>query len=96
MAGREELRATVPRLGLDAPLPGGGTLRDIAGEVLAIARAGLNARGKLNAAGDNEGGFLAPLDEIVTRGKVPAEMLLERYHGEWQGDVARVYEEKSF
>ena len=45
MAGREALRNAVPKLALDAPLPGGGTLRDIAGEVLAIARAGLAARG---------------------------------------------------
>ena len=96
MAGREDLRTAVPKLGLDAPLPGGGTLRDIAAEVLAIARAGLNARGRLNGSGDNEAGFLAPLDEIVVRGKVPAEMLLERYHGEWQGDITRVYAEKSF
>jgi glutamate--cysteine ligase len=30
MEGREALRASVPKLALDAPLPGGGTLRDIA------------------------------------------------------------------
>jgi glutamate--cysteine ligase len=96
MDGRERLRAEVPRLALDAPIPGGGTLRDIAGQVLDIARSGLNARGKLNSVGDNESGFLGPLDDIVARGKVPAELLLERFHGEWQGDVSRVYGEKSF
>lgn len=93
MAGREELRNAVPRLGLDAPLPGGGTLRDIAGEVLAIARAGLTARARLNAAGDNETGFLEPLEEIVASGKVPAQRLLDKFHGEWGGDISRVYEE---
>ena len=99
MEGREVLRASVPKLALDAPLPnsfrgGGGTLRDIAGEVLAIARAGLNARGQLNAAGDNESGFLGPLDDIVASGKVPAEVLLEKFHGEWGGDLSRVYDER--
>ena len=94
MAGREALRSSVPKLGLDAPLPGGGTLRDIAAEVLAIARSGLNARGRLNGAGDNESGFLAPLDEIVASGKVPAQLLLDKYHGEWGGDLSRVYEEE--
>jgi glutamate--cysteine ligase len=93
MDGREALRASVPKLGLDAPLPGGGKLKDVAAEVLAIARSGLNARGKLNKAGDNESGFLAPLDEIVASGKVPAQRLLDKYHGEWGGDLSRVYEE---
>jgi len=94
MDGREALRNAVPKLALDAPLPGGGTLRDIAAEVLAIARSGLNARARLNAAGDNESGFLAPLDAIVASGKVPAQVLLDKFHGEWGGDLSRVYEER--
>ena len=93
MDGREALRSAVPKLGLNAPIPGGGTLRDIAGHVLAISRSGLNARGKLNSAGDNESGFLNPLDEIVASGKVPAQRLLDKFHGEWAGDMSRVYEE---
>jgi glutamate--cysteine ligase len=93
MAGREALRSAVPKLGLDAPLPGGGTLRDIASEVLAIARAGLSARARLNEAGDNETGYLEPLDEIVASGKVPAQRLLDKFHGEWSGDISRVYGE---
>ena len=96
MAGREALRAAVPKRGLDAPLPGGGTLRDIAGPVLAIARGGLAARACLNAAGDNETGYLLPLDEIVATGKTPAERLLDLYHGAWGGDLSRIYEAKSF
>jgi glutamate--cysteine ligase len=91
--GREALRSAVPRLGLDAPLPGGSRLRDIAGEVLAIARAGLAARARLNASGDNEAGFLEPLEEIVASGKVPAQRLLDKFAGEWAGDIARVYDE---
>ena len=93
MAGREALRAAVPKLGLDAPLPTGGTLRNIAREVLAIARSGLNARGALNEAGDNESGFLRPLDDIVASGKIPAQVLLDQYNGTWAGDIGRVYEE---
>ena len=94
MEGREALRAAVPKLALDAPLPGGGTLRDIAGEVLGIARSGLRARERFNAVGENETGFLAPLEEIVRSGKVPAQRLLDKYHGEWGGDISRVYEEQ--
>ena len=93
MNEREALRSAVPKLGLDAPLPGGGTLKDIARDVLAISRAGLNARGQLNKAGDNESGFLAPLDEIVASGKVPAQRLLDKFNGPWGGDISRVYED---
>ena len=91
MDDREALRSAVPKLALDAPIPGGRTLRDIAGEVLAIARSGLSARKRLNAAGDNETGFLDPLDDIVRTGKVPAQVLLDRYHGSWGEDVRQVY-----
>jgi glutamate--cysteine ligase len=93
MEERENLRGAVPRLGLAAQVPGGGTLRDLAGEALKIARGGLAARARLNSSGDNETGFLEPLDEIVASGRTPAERLLELYHGEWNGDISRVYEE---
>ena len=96
MAGREALRSAVPELALDAPLPGGGKLGDIAAEVLAISRAGLKARARLNANGLDETTFLAPLDEIASSGKVPAQRLLDRFHGEWAGDLSRIYDEKSF
>ncbi|WP_277982961.1 glutamate--cysteine ligase [Sphingomonas faeni] len=93
---RQALRDAVPKLGLNAPIAGGGKLRDIAGEVLDIAGAGLSARARFNRAGDNETGFLDPLREIVRSGKVPAEVLLEKYHGVWGGDVSKVYDEASF
>lgn len=91
MEEREKLRNDVPKLALDAEIPGGRRLHDLAKEVLAISRAGLAARGRLNSSGDNETGFLEPLDEIVASGKVPAQRLLEKYNGEWNGDVSRVY-----
>ena len=93
---RQSLRDAVPKLALGAPIPGGGQLRDIAGQVLDIAGAGLSARARFNRAGDNESGFLDPLREIVRSGKVPAEMLLDKYHGVWGGDVSKVYDESSF
>ena len=61
--------------------------------MVAISRSGLNARARLNSAGDNESGFLAPLEEIVASGKVPAQRLLDKFNGEWNGDISRVYEE---
>jgi glutamate--cysteine ligase len=93
MEAREALRDAVPEMALDAPIPGGRKLLDLAREVLPIARAGLSARGRLSTSGDNETGFLEPLEEIVESGKVPAQRLLDKFHGEWGGDIARVYEE---
>jgi glutamate--cysteine ligase len=93
MEEREALRDAGPRLALDAPVPGGGRLLDLAREVLPIARAGLSARARLSTSGDNETGFLEPLEEIVESGKVPAQRLLDKFHGEWGGDISRVYEE---
>ena len=96
MEERQILRDSVPKLALDAPIAGNRKLRDIAAEALDIARAGLSARARLNASGDNESGFLAPLDEIVASGQTHAERLLARYHGEWKGDLTRIYAEESF
>jgi hypothetical protein len=53
-------------------------------------------RNRLDASGNNETGFLDPLREVVASGKTPAALLLEKYHGEWGGDVSYVYDEMSF
>ena len=91
MEEREALRNAVPKEGLAASVPGGRTLQDLGKDVLAIARSGLTARARLNTGGDNETGFLQTLDEIVESGKSPAQRMLDRYHGEWGGDISRVY-----
>jgi glutamate--cysteine ligase len=93
---REKLRHEVPRLALEAVTPDGESMQDFAGRVLEIAAAGLTRRAKLNSAGDNEGGFLDPLHDVVATGMTPADRLLARYHNEWGGDVSRIYEEFSF
>ncbi len=96
IADQQKLRDDVPRLALDAAAPGGGTLHALAREVLDIADAGLKARDRRNAIGETEQGFLEPLREIVRTGKVPAQRLLDHYHGDWAADLSRVYDEMSF
>ncbi len=96
IAEREALRHIVPRKGLETPVPGGGTLRDLAAKVVEIASDGLTDRARLNAAGDNEGGFLDPLREVVTTGVTPADRMLDHFHNIWSGDVSRIYQELSF
>jgi glutamate--cysteine ligase len=92
----QQLREQVPKLALRAQAPGGGTVHDLARTVLEIASDGLARRARLNSAGDNESGFLDPLNEIVGSGKTPAERLLDKYYGEWNRDVSKVYSEMSF
>jgi len=93
---REDLRRAVPRLALDAVTPDGEPLREFAGRVLDIAADGLRSRARLSQAGDNEGGFLDPLREVVATGMTPADRLIARFAGEWHGDVRHIYEEMSF
>ena len=93
---RQRLRDEVPKLGLAATTPDGEPLLELGRRVLAIAESGLKSRARLNASGDNESGFLDPLREVLASGKTCAERLLERYRGEWNGDISRIYEEESF
>lgn len=89
---REAVRQSARVLGLRTPIPGGGSLQDLAKDVLAIARQGLSSRARLSVSGDNETGFISELEEIAASGVTPAERLLERYHGEWGRRVEPVFE----
>ena len=93
---RQRLRDAVPKQGLEARTPAGETLLELGNRILDISESGLNARARLNESGDNESGFLDPLREVLASGKTPAERLLDRFHGEWGGDIGRIYEEESF
>src|SRR3954449_10978907 len=93
---RERLRHEVPRLALDAVTPDGESMGSLAARALEIAAGGLKRRNEINSAGDNEGGFLDPLRDVIATGMTPADRLLARYNGEWQGDVSRIYDEFSF
>ncbi len=87
----EQLRADVPKLGLHAKIAG-RSVREIASEVLSLARAGLKRREHKLYDGRDESDFLDPLDEIVERGMTPAEELLKLYHGKWEGSVDPAFE----
>ena len=49
-----------------------------------------------NADGDNETGFLSPLQDVVDSGVTPAERKLGLYHGDWGGSVRPVFTECSY
>uniref|UniRef100_A0A8J4H9J2 Glutamate--cysteine ligase n=1 Tax=Acidicaldus sp. TaxID=1872105 RepID=A0A8J4H9J2_9PROT len=86
------LRPIVPRRGLAAPWAG-GTVRDLAREMVAIAAQGLSARACRDENGRDESMFLAPLQEIAAGGPSPAEFWLQRAERVWHGDIARIFPE---
>jgi glutamate--cysteine ligase len=92
----QRIRDEVPRLGLKARGPRGRSFQELGSVILDIAHDGLKARARLNGAGEDETGYLAPLREIVASGKTPAEDLLDLYHGEWAGDLPRIYDAARF
>ncbi len=87
---RQTLRDEAPRLGLAARVAG-RDLRDVAREALDIARAGLKRRGRIDAANQDESVYLAPLDEIVADGHVPAQRWIARFNDPWQRRVDPVF-----
>jgi glutamate--cysteine ligase len=94
---REELRVAASVDGLQANA-GGVNMLDLAREVVALSEAGLKARARSGAGGlvPDETHFLNALKESVETGKTPADELLDCYHGEWSGDISRIYAEYSY
>ncbi|TRW97400.1 glutamate--cysteine ligase [Paracoccus sp. M683] len=94
---REGLRRGAAKSALQAEF-NGIRMHDLAREVVAIAEAGLKSRARPGAGGlvPDETHFLNALKESVDSGKVPADELLEKYDGEWNGDLNRIYAEYSY
>jgi glutamate--cysteine ligase len=91
-ADYQALRRDVPRLALDAPFAG-GTARDLARDVIAIAEDGLRARGLMREDGNDERVYLAPLRAMAEGAPTQAEHWLERYRTTWHGDAAQIFVE---
>ena len=70
----------------------GRGVRDVARDVLAVAREGLKRRARFSGAMIDETGYLAVLDEIVDSGLTQADRLLDHYNGGWRGEVTPVYD----
>ena len=91
----EQMRSDVPAMGFKAQI-NGVSLLEHSKHVLDLSLAGLHARDNENALGVDEAVFLEPLRETVASGMTHAEKLLQLYHGSWQGDVNKVFEEYAY
>ncbi|EDQ06877.1 Glutamate--cysteine ligase EgtA [Sulfitobacter indolifex] len=94
---REELRVAASTHGLQAEV-GGLKMHDLAREAVALSEAGLKARARAGAGGlvPDETHFLNALRDSIETGRVPADDLLADYHGDWNGDLSRIYAEYSY
>ncbi len=92
---REALRRDTPRLGLRAPFRR-HSVREVAAEMLKIARAGLKARARTNSIGEDESVFLAALEEITESGRTLSDQWLEAYATRWKGNIEPIYAESAY
>jgi glutamate--cysteine ligase len=92
---RQKLRDDVPKLGFTAEIRGRNVLT-LAQETLRLCAKGLQRRRKLDRNGRDETRYLRPLEESIARGITPAEELLEKYNGEWNGSVEPIFEEYAY
>jgi glutamate--cysteine ligase len=92
---RQKLRDDVPKLGFAAAI-GGHSLLELAETTLALAGQGLARRKRLDRGGNDERRYLQPIQDFVARGITPAEELLAKYRGEWNGSVEPVFKEYAY
>ena len=94
---REALRVAASVDGLHAQV-GNIKMMDLAKEVVAISEAGLKARAKVGANGliPDETHFLNALKESLETGQAPADELIARYNGDWNGDLTKIYGDYSY
>ena len=88
---RETLRNEVPRTALKTKFRQ-GTVAEIARLTVDLAADGLRRRRHV-IDGNDETIFLRPLENTLETGKTQADRWLDRYHGDWQGDLTRIFDE---
>ncbi|MFO1069979.1 MAG: glutamate--cysteine ligase [Geminicoccaceae bacterium] len=90
-----DLRRNVPRQGLHAPFRR-GTVLDVARRVVGLAADGLARRARINWDGRDETHYIRRVQEIVERGRSPAEEKLEDFRGKWDRRVEPVFVDYAF
>ena len=83
-------RLSVATNGLNGQLAGADVYH-LAARLLEIATAGLRRRSICDDGGNDETGFLQPLKTIIETRKTPAEVMLDLYHQDWDGEIDQVF-----
>jgi glutamate--cysteine ligase len=92
---RQKMRDEVPRLGFKTMIRNQHLL-ELARVLLRLSEQGLIRRKRLDHNGRDETRYLRPLHELVERAITPAEELLEKYRGPWNGSVDPIFDEYSY
>ena len=94
---REALRVAASEDGVSAKV-GSISMLDISREALKISQSGLAARARQGAGGmiPDETHFLNAVQDVVDTGRSPACELIEKFNGEWDGNLDRIYAEYSY
>jgi glutamate--cysteine ligase len=71
-------------------------LNEIARELVAISIEGLHRQRALNAEGQDESIYLERLEYQVARGRCPADVIIEKWNGEWGQDIGRLIAGSSY
>ena len=85
----------MPKLGFRAEI-GNRNVLTLAQETLAACHARAGAPRRLDRNGRDETRYLRPLEESIARGITPAEELLEKFHGAWNGSVEPIFDEYAY
>ena len=89
-------------LALNTPVDGlkgtvaGRSVLDVAREVTELSYEGLRKRAVAGRETKDETEYLEPVREWLADGRSPSDRLIEKFNGEWQGDIHRVFIEEAY
>lgn len=92
---RRMLALNAPKEGLRGEVAGRSVL-EVAREVAKLSHAGLKKRAMAGKVSADETEYLEPVLEWLDAGRSPADRLIEKFKGEWQGDIRKVFEEEAY
>ncbi|HVN87344.1 MAG TPA: glutamate--cysteine ligase [Candidatus Binatia bacterium] len=71
-------------------------LQELARELVAIAVAGCERQRKLDERGEDESVHLERLEELVARGVCPADLLIDKWAGEWDREIHNLIKARAY
>ncbi len=92
---RAELYQMAHRRGLHTRA-GTASFRDLAVELLAIARVGLQRQDVRNDRGEDERIYLDAITELAAAGRCPADLVIDKWKGQWNQNVSRLIDGSSY
>ncbi len=93
---RNLINSLVPKEGLQTKFKN-GILLDIAQKLFEISKSGLEKRNILvKNEKYNETFYLKDLEQNLSNGHSPADLLISKYNGEWKKNINKIYEEEIF